>query len=131
MQLLEARQFALSVHTACAVTVTRQPFDATPFEKSIGLQLIAFGTRKEYAGGQLILIKLRPEVNGGVVLGVQSNFASGADVTVKVVLDNAVTHTGMLAITKRFAPGDYEVMHHIMPLNTGKWSWKYQLYWKV
>ncbi len=129
LQLVKARGFVLSVHATCAVTVTRQTFDAKLLQYAIERPILAFGKQKLFYDGQLIVLAFGS--NNGVSLGISSNLENIAEVTVEVTLNNAGTHTGMLAITKRFASGGYKVMHHIMPWNTGKWSWDCDVHWRM
>ncbi len=130
LQLLEARGFVLSVHATCAVTVTRQMLDAELLQYAIERPILAYGQQKLFYDGQLILLVFGS--NNGVSLGISSNLENIAEVTVEVTLNNAVTHTDSLEVTAILAPGEFRLVHHILPLDISKRiSWDCDVHWRV
>jgi hypothetical protein len=118
-----------TIHATCEVKVRRQPVDPKLLEEAIERPILAYGQPKAYDNGKVVVLNLRSGYNG-LSLAVQNLHDTSIEVTIELKLVNAVTSADAVKVAKVIRSNDVEVLHHVMPATSAKWSWGYSSFFQ-
>jgi hypothetical protein len=126
LNLVNARVGVVSLHSEKPTTLKQLPlFDMAAYEAALELPIRRNGSQSAASkDGHLQLYTLRSGYSG-VSLAVENTGPAAVVATVDCSrASNCVSHRGELKAREVLAPGQFKVMHHLMPASSGPWTLK-------